>query len=122
MAAATLAALVVALRSGTPAQAATVAFVTLGLAQGFHLGTARSDQPLTRRAGALANPWALAALATVVALQVGPVLFAPLARLLGLVPLEAWQWALAFGLSAVPAVVGQLSRWHSRPRAGRTPA
>jgi P-type Ca2+ transporter type 2C len=114
IAAVTLAGFVAVLRSGSPDGAVTVAFVTLGLAQGFHLGNARSVAAVLRPQRVLANPWALAALGAVTLLQVGAVGFTPLARLLGLVPLSGGEWAMAFALSLLPAILGQAVRLFRR--------
>jgi Ca2+-transporting ATPase len=109
--AATLAAFLVALRAGSREHAATAAFMTLGLAQGFHLGNARTGASVLRREQVLRNPWALAALAAVVVVQVIAVWIDPLARLLGLASLSPALWGMVAGLSLVPAVVGQAIRW-----------
>jgi magnesium-transporting ATPase (P-type) len=101
---ATLAAYALALRA-EPARAGSVAFMTLALAQIFHLGNARSDEDVVRPHRALANPYALAAVA--LALQAAAMYAAPLAGVLRVAPLTPGEWALAAGLGAVPAVAGQ---------------
>lgn len=104
----TLAAYVWGLESGSTARAVTLAFMTLALAQLFHLGNARARGPVLSFARATANPWALAALPIVVALQVLAVYWGPLAVVLRTEPLSLVDWAVVFGLSGVPAVIGQL--------------
>ena len=104
---ATLAAYVWGLGAGDPARAVTIAFMTLGLAQLFHLGNARARGPVLALRRATANPWALAALPLVIALQLLAVYWQPLAGVLRTVPLSGADWLVVFGLSAVPAVVGQ---------------
>jgi Ca2+-transporting ATPase len=106
----TLAGYLLALRQGPPARAVTIAFLVLGLAQGFHLGNARNTASVLRPAQLLGNRWALAALVSVVALQVAAVEMPPLAAVLGLVPLSGHDWLLALGLSLVPGVIGQAVR------------
>jgi Ca2+-transporting ATPase len=85
----------------------TSAFMTLALAQILHLGNARSVGPVLTPRFALANRAALAAVALAMALQLGAAFFAPLARVLGVTPLSAREWALVAALGALPAVLGQ---------------
>jgi P-type Ca2+ transporter type 2C len=117
----TLAAFVLTLRGGHAERASTVAFVTLAVAQAFHLGNARIGRAVLTRAAALRNRWAVAALLGVLALQVAAVHVGPIARVLGVIPLGAREWTTAVALAAVPAVYGQLVRlWQAR--AGRSSA
>jgi Ca2+-transporting ATPase len=104
---ATLAAYVWGLGTGDAARAVTIAFMTLGLAQLFHLGNARARGPVLSFRRATANPWALAAVPLVIALQLLAVYWQPLADVLRTVPLSPGDWLVVFGLSAIPAVVGQ---------------
>jgi Ca2+-transporting ATPase len=90
------------------ARAVTVAFMTLALAQLFHLGNARSRSAVLSRSAATANRWAIGAVALVLLLQLAAVYVAPLARLLRLAPLGFADWLLIVPLALVPAVVGQL--------------
>lgn len=106
----TLAAFLIALRAGDGERAVTIAFMTLALAQLFHLGNARSRAPVLSPSRIVSNPWALAALPVVVTLQLLTVSWEPLARVLSTVPLTATDWGLVIGLSIVPAVVGQVIR------------
>jgi Ca2+-transporting ATPase len=91
----------------TSAPAVTLSFTTLALAQIFHLGNARSIGPVTSLRRLLANRYALAALGLTIFLQLLAVMLVPLGRILGTVRLGAAEWAMAFGLAAVPAIVGQ---------------
>jgi len=111
IAAATLAAFVVALGQGDAARAGTVAFVTLALAQAFHLGNARSATDVLGPRRILANPWALGAVALVIGLQILAIYAPGLARVLRVMPLTAAEWALVLPAAAVPAVVGQAIRF-----------
>ena len=61
--------------------------MTLAFAQLFHLGNARSETPVLDLKRALANPYAIGALAFSIALQLLAVVRGPLARMLGVVPL-----------------------------------
>lgn len=107
----TLGAFVVGLKEASRGHAVTAAFLTLGFAQGFHLGNARTGTSVLRPREALRNRWALAALAVVIAVQLLAVFVEPLARLLGLEPLSPALWGTVAGLSLIPAVAGQAIRW-----------
>ena len=96
---------------GDGARAKTVAFMTLALAQTFHLGNARDREPVLSFERATANRWALAAVATTLAFQFVAVYYAPLARVLGVVPLAPRDWAVILPISLLPAVVGQALAW-----------
>jgi Ca2+-transporting ATPase len=106
---ATLAAYVWSLESGREDRAVTIAFMTLALGQLFHLGNARSRGPVLTWRRITANPWALGAVPLVIALQLAAVYWAPLGALLRTVPMVPSDWLVVFGLSAIPAVIGQLS-------------
>ena len=105
---ATLAAYLMALQRD-PEQARTVAFMTLGLAQALHLGTARSKGHVLGRS-ALSNRAAFTALLLVIALQLVTVFYEPLSRVLRTVPLDRNAWLLVWGMAALPAIVGQAAR------------
>jgi Ca2+-transporting ATPase len=104
----TLIAYVWGLQGGDGARAVTLAFMTLGLAQLFHLGNARARGPVLAFRRATANPWALAAVPTVMGLQLLAVYWQPLADVLRTVPLTPREWGVVLGLSAGPALVGQV--------------
>jgi Ca2+-transporting ATPase len=103
----TLGAYLWALRDGNVERAVTIAFMTLALAQLFHLGNARSRDRVLRPGRALANPWALGAVGLVLALQLLAVYWPPLAGLLETVPLSPGDWGVVLLAASVPAVVGQ---------------
>ena len=111
----TLAAYLWALRGGSIQRGVTVAFMTLALTQLFHLGNARSRDRVLRPDRALANPWALAAVGTVLGLQLLAVYWDPLSGILQTVPLGLADWAVVLTASAIPAVVGQALRRASAP-------
>ena len=96
-------------------RARTMAFMTLALAQTFHLGNARSQEDVLSWRQAVANPIALGAVALVVGLQILAVHFAPLAGVLHTEPLTMRDWLVCLALSLVPAVAGQAARWWARP-------
>jgi Ca2+-transporting ATPase len=87
-----------------------MAFMTLALAQTFHLGNARSQDAVLSWRQVVSNPIALGAVALVIGLQVLAVHFAPLARVLHTEPLMARDWLVCLALSLVPAVIGQTTR------------
>jgi Ca2+-transporting ATPase len=103
---ATLAAFAWGLRRGG-GTAATLAFMTLAIAQIFHLGNARSAAPVQAPRRAFGNRYAIAAVALAVALQLLAAFLAPLNRVLHLVPLSPTDWLVVAALGLVPAVVGQ---------------
>jgi Ca2+-transporting ATPase len=108
--------------AGNPVRAGTIAFMTLALAQAFHLGNARSTGPVIRPARAFANRYALGAVLLVVSLQLASVYLAPLASILGTVPLSVTDWLIVTPLALLSGVLGQAirltRRWRTR-RAGR---
>ncbi|MDT8339900.1 MAG: HAD-IC family P-type ATPase [Longimicrobiales bacterium] len=118
----TLAVYLWALQTRGAAHANAAAFMTLALAQIFHLGNARSHDAVLSRKRAMANPWALASLPLVVGLQVAAVHTPALQRILGTAPLTPTEWGVVTAAALVPAVTGQALRWtrahHSGP--GRT--
>jgi Ca2+-transporting ATPase len=86
----------------------TIAFMTLALAQLFHLGNARSRGPVLSWRRITANRWALGAVPLVIGLQLAAVYWEPLSTVLRTVPLAPGDWLVVFGAAAVPAVVGQV--------------
>jgi Ca2+-transporting ATPase len=103
---------------GGPARATTLCFMTLALAQAFHLGNARSMGPVVSPRRAFANPFAVAAVVLVVALQLLAVYVPPLARVLGTIPLDARDWLFVLPLALLAAVVGQTIEIVRERRAG----
>jgi Ca2+-transporting ATPase len=114
--AATLAAYAWAL-AYAPAGAQTVAFMTLALAQTFHLGNARSAEPVLRPDRMTANLYAVGGVGVSVGLQLGAMYVAPLGRILHVTVLGAEAWAIVLACAAVPAVAGQVYKL----AAARTP-
>jgi P-type Ca2+ transporter type 2C len=90
-----------------PASAPTMAFMTLGIAQIAHLGNARSDGAVLRPARALANRYALAAVAISLALQFVTTL-GPLATVLDVATLGLSHWIVILICASIPAVGGQV--------------
>jgi Ca2+-transporting ATPase len=103
-------------QDGDPVRATTMAFMTLALAQIFHLGTARGPVPLLRPRDIVANPYALGAVVLALGLQILAMYVAPLAAVLGVVPLQPVDWLVVVTVGALPAVVGQILRLGRRSR------
>ncbi len=97
-------------RPDLPAYAMTLAFMTLAVAQVFHLGNARSKTRVIRPARIIANRYALAAVALVLVMQAFVAYWPPAASLLGVVPLAWHDWLIVGTLGLVPALAGQLAR------------
>jgi Ca2+-transporting ATPase len=95
-------------RPDEPSYAATLAFMTLAFAQLFHLGNARSAEPVIRPARMVANRYALGAVAVVLTLQMVAAFWAPLARTLEVVPLGWHDWLVVGALGVLPGVAGQI--------------
>jgi Ca2+-transporting ATPase len=113
--AATLGAFVWALAGGDQGRAVTMSFVTLSLAQIFHLGSARSAGPVVSTSAIVRNRWALGAVALTLGLQGLSVHYAPLATVLGTRALTPGEWLVAVGFGIVPAVVGQgVGLWRTK--------
>jgi Ca2+-transporting ATPase len=96
-------------------EAITIAFLTLAMAQLWHVFSMRN-----RGSGWIANeitrnPWVWAALALCLGLLLLAVYWPPLAAVLSLAPPGAAGWALAVALSLAPLLAGQLGLLR-RPR------
>ena len=103
--------------NGSLERARTIAFMTLALAQVFHLGNARSREAVLRPTRAIANRFAIGAVALSTLLQLVAVYFQPLALVLRTTRLSFNEWMLVLGFAAIPAVVGQvLKTWSSRQK------
>jgi Ca2+-transporting ATPase len=107
IAAVTLAAFVWSLRTD-PSRATTIAFMTLALAQIFHLGTARGPGQMLSPRRLFANPWALGAVVLSITLQLAAVYIEPIASVLHVSPPTQQEWLLIVSLGAIPAIVGQI--------------
>ncbi len=105
--ASSLAAFVWAVRR-SPAEASTVGFMTLALAQIFHLGTARSRYSALVPARAVSNPYAIWALVLSVGLQIAAVAVEPLRAVLRTTPLGPAEWLVVGIASVAPAIAGQV--------------
>ena len=120
---AVLAALALAVASGMGEErATTVAFLTLALAQLWHVFDMRHPESPWLRNEVTRNPWIWAALAGCVGLLLAAVHLHPVARLLSLSAPGPRGWAIVLGMSVVPLAVGQLALAFQRARARSTNA
>lgn len=94
--------------SGAERSGITIAFMTLALAQIFHLGNARSAEPVLKLEKIFSNPYAIAAVIFTFGLQLLALYWTPLATVLRLTPLSLREWSVVLPLAIFPAVVGQL--------------
>jgi Ca2+-transporting ATPase len=103
----------------SPDHSVTIAFMTLSLAQIWHLGNARSRQPVLARTRMFANPYAVGAVILATTLQIGIVWVPALSAVLHVTPLSWVEWGVVLACSLVTAIVGQLVRPPMRdPRSG----
>jgi Ca2+-transporting ATPase len=107
----------------TDAEATTIAFVCLALAQLWHVFDMREVESGWLSNEVTRNPWIWGALAICIALVALAVLWPPLATLISATHPGPDGALLALSMSAVPVFVGQvvlgLRRWHQRrPRGG----
>ncbi len=115
----TLSAHLYGLATGPQDRAVTLSFMTLALAQLFHLGNARSRGPVLRPRRITSNRWALGAVVIVLALQLAAVTWPPLMLVLGTTALTPLDWAVAVGLALIPAMIGQALEVMQVRRQGR---
>ncbi|HEY1304257.1 MAG TPA: cation-transporting P-type ATPase [Vicinamibacterales bacterium] len=111
-----LVAFALSLRHGME-QARAAAFMTLALAQIFHLGNARSAKAVMAWPQAAANPYALTAVAISIGLQLAAFYVDPLPAILNVTPFERDQWIIVIVAAATPAVIGQVLKT-LRPETG----
>ena len=88
-------------------EAVTVSFMTLALAQLFHVFNARSIGPLRAGRELLTNGWLWGAVGLTVVLQLLAVYLPPMARVLDTVPLSPERWALVLPAALAPLAAGQ---------------
>ncbi len=92
------------------ARAVTMAFMTLALAQLFHVLDARSRHPVLLSRRLLENGWVWAALALTGAAQVAAVQVPFLRRVLETAPLAPGDWAVCVGAALLPLLASQAWR------------
>lgn len=109
IAGAVLGALGLALASGMEAQrATTIAFLTLAMAQLWHVFDMRHPASGWVRNEITRNPWVWAALAACVGLLLAALHLRPLRAVLSLEAPGPQGWAIVLGMSALPLLVGQI--------------
>ncbi len=111
----TLTAYALRLDVASPERSTGIAFLTLGFAQIFHLGNARSLRAVVQPREAVRNGYAIGAVFLSVGLQLLAVYFAPLSQVLALSPPRATDWPLIIALALAPAIIGQAVRLRRRP-------
>ena len=99
--------------------AITLAFMTLALAQLFHVLNARSSEPVLFARKLWRNGWIWAALALTIGLQLAAVYNPLLSRVLHTHALAPGDWAIVLAGSALPLVVGQLFKLLAFPMSPR---
>ncbi|WP_222615407.1 cation-translocating P-type ATPase [Persicimonas caeni] len=93
-----------------PEMAVTMSFLTLALAQLWHVfnmrgaGSSRLKNDITK------NRWVWGAIALCIVLTLAAVYIPPLAEVLDVVPPTLEQWAIVVGASLVPAVLGVIRK------------
>ena len=91
----------------SPEAANSIAFLTLALAQLWHVFNMRAAGSGMLRNAVVRNPWVWAALALCVPLVLATLHLPGLAGVMGLTDPGGRGWALVLGLSLVPLLVGQ---------------
>jgi Ca2+-transporting ATPase len=99
-----------------PERAATMAFMTLALAQIGHLGNARSREHVLAFRQIVSNHYALTGVGIALALQIAAAVVTPLRDLLDVVALGSADWIAIVALASLPAVGGQLFKFVRRSR------
>jgi len=97
--------------------AVSVSFLTLAFTQLWHVFNVRHHGSSFFGNDVIRNPHVWGALAWCTLLLLAAALFAPLARILGVVELDASGWGLIFGFSLVPWALGQLRHGLARQAA-----
>ncbi len=112
-----------AVPSGEPDPAITMSFLTIGLAQLFHVFNSRKEHGPLRGREWLSNRYVLAAAVLTIALELLAVYLPGLRTILRTTPPSAGEWLVIGGCSLMPLVVGQglrrLAAWRgSKPTEG----
>ena len=88
--------------------AVTLAFMTLALAQLFHVFNARSAKPVVFGRRLFRNRWVWGALVLTIGLQIATVYNPLLSRVLNTYTLSPQDWLIVLAASLMPLVVGQM--------------
>jgi len=104
-------------RYGIGPRASTIAFTSLTAAQLLYAISCRSEQhTMFEPAACPPNPYLPLAVGGGLALQVLATLLPGLRRILGVVPLGPFDWALAAGTAVAPLLISEMTKELSRPR------
>lgn len=105
-----LGALALAVASGMERQrATTIAFLTLAMAQLWHVFSMRHPESGWLRNEVTTNPWLWGALGLCAALLLAAVYLPALAEILSIADPGLAGWGIALAMSALPLVVGQIA-------------
>ncbi len=102
-----------------PAQARTMAFMTLVFAEIAQLGSARRRGAVLALRAMVSNPFALGGAGLAVAFQLIAYFVPPLAALLQMTALDLRQWGIVLGLAAAPAILVQTGKLIQRQVRGQ---
>ena len=95
------------------AEAVTMSFLTLALAQLWHVFNMRDPGTSPLRNVVTRNPYVWAALALCIVLIALAYALPPLAEVLRLVPLDGTAWTIVVAMSTVPWILGQALKFRS---------
>lgn len=108
-------------RYGIGPRASTIAFTSLTAAQLLYAISCRSEQhTMFEPAACPPNPYLPLAVGGGLALQVLATLLPGLRRILGVVPLGPFDWALAAGAAVAPLLISEMTKELSRPGSAMT--
>ncbi len=93
-------------------EATTVAFLTLGFAQLWHVFNIRERGSKLVANDIVRNPWIWGAMGLGIASLATAAFAPPLAQVLEVTPLAASSWSIVVGVSLLPLVIGQLILGH----------
>lgn len=94
--------------------AVTISFMTLALAQTFHVFNARSQMESAFNSRLFTNKWLWGAILICVLLQLAAVYVPFLQTVLPTVPLNLSDWGLVLGFSLLPIMIIEVVKWLQR--------
>lgn len=95
-------------------EAITVSFLTLALAQLWHVFNMREQSASLWRNDILANPYVWGALGLCLIILAAAILIPPVAAVLEIVPLDREAWLVVAGMSVAPLAIGESVRFAFR--------
>ena len=87
----------------------TMAFCTIGFCEIAHAINTRSSLPLYK-SGVFSNKTMNLAVFICTAVQASVVIFEPVAKIFGVIPLSATQWVIVISLSLIPLISGEIGK------------